>query len=249
MKKVSIILLANEDYLKNRYCYETALSKIEAIEIQLLVGNLNSDNTDKSAEFFKLKINDKDELTPNEFTNDYGYKWYPKEISETKVANDLMRFATGEYICILKPTTLLDEHWLSDLIHYYESVDRSGVISISDGFENLSYLPLISEGDKFVNVMQPDVSWIKDLCFFKREFLNHVGCFDEEIENYDNALKQLCLRFTALGYNNYYIPSQTCVKVNSAKGIDVIQDKKENQYIANSLVEMKQRKSYYLPLR
>ncbi len=247
MKKVSIILLANEDYLKNRFCYETFISKIDAIDVEVLVASFYKDN--KTLEFFNQSQVDENSESTSKKCDYFTTKFQIRKDAESETLNHHLKKATGEYICILKPTILLDEHWLSDLIHFYETIDKSGIISISDGFENLTYLPLMSEGDKFVNVMQPEVSWIKDVCFFKREFLNHVGCFDEEIKDYDNALKQLCLRFAALGYDNYYIPSQTCIKVNSANGIDVNQDKKEQKYIVDSLFEMKQRKSYYLLLK
>lgn len=246
MKKVSILLLVDNNHWATRYAYETMMSRVGSIENEVLVCELGDDV--RTSEFFLYKEKDEKENVVKK--NSDVFITALGEKKETQSLNQLLKQATGEYICIVKPNTLLDDNWLSDLLYFYELIDKSGIVSIHTGKDSIRYSPLLSKGDKLINVMLPDseVSIVHDLCFFKREFLNHVGCFDEEIMSYDNGLRHLCLRFSALGYDNYYIPTSASIKTFQTD-FDERQNKKERDYIQKSMLEMKQRKSYFVPLK
>lgn len=171
-------------------------------------------------------------------------------VSDAHAHNRLFALTTGEYVCILNPYVFLEKYWLTELLYHHQAIEKCGVIGICEDYRHSNYTPLLSkqgEGN-FISAFVPDNNMIANngVCLFLREELNHVGAFDESVELAGNELRQLQLRFVALGYNNCYIPNQSCLVLDRPMDYNKVSQGNKNLY--DTLAEMKKVKNYYIPL-
>ena len=257
MKKVSICYIAKNDYWSTIYSFERSgfaiveeigeyvikdaptkyIKVVGNVEVELLVAFTPKTDWRLKDYFSKLTL----------LTIDFEI-----EVNDAVAHNGLFKKATNDYICILNDNIFLQEHWLTELIYYYENIHNSGVVSICDNFCSVKYLPLIStEKEILVNVFLPDNNMVhsNSVSLFLREYLNYIGCFDQSAELYGNELNQLQLRFIAMGYHNYYIPNQTCLVLKENQKINYHQLEIGNKNLLKSMQEMKKNKNYYIPLQ
>jgi hypothetical protein len=264
MKKVSICLvLNNRDYWGTIYSFESTgfaivekkgeiiiknapieyIKVIDNVEVELLIGY--TDTIDKRLlEYFKpiatniIEIKHKDGVVG--------------AVSDAQSYNELFKLAQNEYICILKPYVTLQKHWLIELIHYYTTIDKSGIIGICPKFSNVNLVPLPSNQlETLTSVIVPQDNLVNcnGVMFFLREYLYFVGALDESCLFVGGAeFMQLQKRFFALGYNNYYIPTQSCIISKERKITDYMGYEATKENLNNTLLSMKKAKTYYIPL-
>ncbi len=263
MKKVSLCLILKNDCHKTIYSFERSgfkiiekksefiikdapkeyIKVIDNVEIELLVAY--SDTTDKRLiDYFTpiasqiIYVENKDGIVGS--------------TSDAQMYNNLLSIASNEFICLFKPIVFFQTHWLTELIYYYETVGKSGIISIPSSFSDVEFLPLSTpDNECFVNVFIPKEKIIKpnNTLFFLKEYLFVVGALDESVLFTDgDELIQLQLRYIALGYINYYIPNQSCLIIDNQKTFSVNASISKSN-ISTTLADMKKVKSYYIPLK
>lgn len=255
MKKVSVCIILGTDYAGQYYSFERTgfdivekkaeffvkdapkeyMKVIDNVEVELLVCYRENCN-EKLIESFK-PIADR--------------LWkFEQSFTDASLYNEMFKVAQHPYICILNPYVFLQEHWLTELIHYHETVSKSGVVGICHNFSEVNFLPTFTaEKEEFTKVFFPKNNLVNQngICFFLKEYLNFVGAFDESPELSKNEINHFQLRAFYSGLQNYYIPNQTCL---------IIPQKKENkkeysasaEYMKKSINEMKKAKNYYIPL-
>jgi len=256
MKKVSICYIAKNDYWTTVYSFERSgftvvedigefivkdapkkyINLVGNVEVELLVAFTPQTDLRLKDYFSNLTVQIVD---------------FDTEVSNAVAYNCLFKQANNDYICILNDNVFLQPHWLTELIYFYENVYNSGVVSICDNFSSVNYLPLLAtEKETFINVFIPDNNMIinNSVCIFLKEYLYFIGCFDESVELYGNELNQLQFRFTAMGYNNYYIPNQNCLVVKENQQINYEQLEIGNKNLLKTTSEMRKLKNYYIPL-
>lgn len=263
MKKVSICIILNNDYWGTIYSFERSgftivekkgdwvvkgapkeyMKVVDNTEVELLVAYTKNSNLALVEHFKELATH---LIQVDILNNDVGC------FNDAKAYNQLFKLAQHEYVCILKPYVFLQQHWLTELIHYYEDVANSGVIGVCPNFANVQYEPLPSkELDRFVNVFLPNENVIKTngILFFLKEYLYFIGALDENTLFVGGTeFVQLQKRFSVMGYNNFYIPTQSCLVINNHKPTDYMGYQESIENIDKTLLEMKKVKSYYIPL-
>jgi hypothetical protein len=256
MNKVSICVVAKNDYWSTIYSFErSGFAIVEDITEFIIkdtpkkyinvVGNVEVDLLVAFTPETDLRLKDYfTKLTPQIVDFD-------TEVSNAVAFNHLFKQAKNEYICILNDNVFMQEHWLTELIYYYEHIQNSGVVSICDNFAEVKYLPLLSkENESFQNVFIPDNNMVhsNSVCIFSKQYLQTVGCFDESVELHGNELNQLQLRFTAMGYHNYYIPNQSCLILEENQKIDYQKLVIGNANLRKTIAQMRKTEKFSIPI-
>jgi hypothetical protein len=263
MKKVSVCMLLNNDYWGTIYSLERSgfaivekkgdwvvkgapkeyMKVIDNVEVELLVAYTKNSDLALVEHFKELATH----LIEIESVKNGVYG-----INDAKAYNQLFKLAQHEYVCVLKPYIFPQQHWLIELIHYYEDVDKSGIIGVCPNFANVQYAPLPSkELDRFVTLFLPNDNVVNPngILFFLKEYLYLIGALDENTLLVGGTeFIQLQKRFSAMGYNNFYIPTQSCLIINQHKYTDYIGYQASTENLENTLSEMKKVKNYYIPL-
>lgn len=263
MKKVSVCLILNGDYWGTIYSLERSgfdivekksefiikdapkeyIKVIDGIEVELLVAYTDTSNK-KLVEYFKpiatelIEVANKDEVS--------GL------VTDAQAYNKLFAKAQNEFICILKPYTFFQQHWLVELIYYHQNVGKSGIIGICPNFASVTFFPLPSPDlENFVNVFLPNEKTINinGVLFFPKEYLYYIGALDESANfvGGDDFI-QYQLRCVALGLTNYYIPTQSCLITKLHPHDKYYGHAKSEASITTTLAEMRKHKTFYIPL-
>jgi len=256
MNKVSICYVAKNDYWSTVYSFERSgfaiveeitefivkdapksyISVVGNVEVELLVAFTPETDLRLKDYFSKLTVQIVD---------------YDNQVSDAVAYNSLFNKANNEYICIFNDNVFLQEHWLTELIYYYEYIQNSGVVSVCDNFSEVKFLPLLSkENETFQNVFIPDNNIVhsNSVCIFSKQYLHTVGYFDNSLELHGNELNQLQLRFTAMGYHNYYIPNQSCLILAENQKIDYHKLLIGNTNLHKSISAMRKSGNFYIPI-
>lgn len=263
MNKVSVCLLLNNDYWGTIYSFERSgfaivekkgefiikdapkeyIKVVGDVEVELLVAYTNNSDA-RLVEHFKPLATIMVEVK--------AIKNGIVGINDAKAYNELFRLAQQEYVCVMKPYVFLQQHWLTELIHLYAEVDKSGVIGVCPKFTSVDYAPLPSkELEAFTNVFLPKDNAINcnGILFFLREYLYLIGALDEnQLFVGATEFMQLQKRFFAMGYNNYYVPTQACLIAKEHKYTDYMGYEASKENLNGSFLDMKKAKNYYIPL-
>ena len=247
---VSLCVLNIDRYWVTRYTIETLLRNSGEVEVELLM--LDNGSSDKRAiDWVETLIESKQYdnlvrvLTERE----------PNNIGVAKGFNKLFKVASGEHICTIGNDIILNEGWLSDLLYYNNSIDKSGLTAIYCLLDNGKYTPLLGKNDELINVWKRDDGMVFGVTLFKRELLETVGGFDESLGKYGCEDSQYAFRATALGYNNFYVPNQVSFHVGGDFGeqTEYRKEKDKNlkkaeERLKESILEMKKTKNYLIKL-
>jgi len=254
MKKASICLLLSNNYVGTVYSFEKSGFKIVEKESEFVV-------KDAPKEYIKVIGNEQVELlVAYRKHSDARTIEYFKNIADECIElesddndatayNKLFIKAKHEYVCIMQPDVFLQEHWLTELMHSHEIIDNSGVVSIPNNLDNVAFSPLLDYSkENFINVFIPNNNLVNKngVCLFLRQYLYLIGAFDESVILDGNELNQFQMRCTAKGFNNYYIPSQSCIIIRDHKVSKNQAVSDEN--LKKTLAEMKAVKNYYIAL-
>lgn len=259
--KVSVCLILNNDYWGTIYFMERSgfnivekksefivkdapkeyIKLIDNVEVELLVAYTDT-SSKKLIEYFKPIANELIEVADKE--NVVG------SVCDSQSYNVLFTKAKNEFVCILSPYVFFQQHWLTELIYYHQSVGKSGIIGICNNFNNVNFSPLPSPDiETFVNVFLPKEKTINTdgVMFFPKEYLYYIGALDESVLFIcGDEFTQYQLRCVAMGLVNYYIPTQSCVIVNQHTKYYGHETSQAN--ISSTLSKMRKQKTYYIQL-
>ena len=251
MKKVSVCYVAQGTYWSARHSFESIGFAIKEKEVEFVIKDAPKEYIktigDIEVELFVIDHTE-DDRTCNYF-NEIATNVTSKKIPLTELYNSVFRMATGEYVCLLQTGFYLQKDWLVELMYYYTSIDKSGVVSIPYNLSELQMLPLpSSDNENLINVFTNTENTADGISIFNRQLLYLVGAFDESVLLVGHEISQFCVRCTFSGYFNYYIPTDTCLNFNNNRYLDSFEYAlgKDNKKITIS--EMKSAKNFYKPL-
>jgi hypothetical protein len=245
MKKVSICFVVTGSYWESRFSFEAMGFEIREKQFEMIDSN-------RPKEYIKAIGNIEVELFVIDNTGDSRMLEYFEPLATnitTKICsaraelyNSFFKMATGDFICIIQSGVFFQYGWLVDLLYFSLNIEKSGVASIISCMSGFDIVPLPSKDQEvFINVLAPKDNCPKGVALFDRQLLYMVGAFDEDIKIAGNEISQFALRCIALGYNNYYINTQTCLFLNDKQNLN-------DENLKASLDEMKKGRNYYIPL-
>lgn len=208
--KLSIVILNYNVQHFLELCLRSVKKAIDSIEAEIIVVDNNSD--DDSCTMVKSKF---PEVILIENKENHGF---------SKGNNIGVNKATGEYLCVLNPDTVVAEDTFIQLIQYAESLSNFGIIGckLIDGRGN--YLPeskrnipivpvalkkmLGNSKDYYANHLKDSESGKVDVLvgafmFMKTKTYAEVGRFDEDYFMYGEDI-DLSYKVLNAGYQNYY---------------------------------------------
>jgi hypothetical protein len=118
--------------------------------------------------------------------------------------NELLKSATGEFICFINPHQALPNGWLIELLSCNQLVERSGLSCITSNPKNKSVASYLDNNLDFVNMLYDEQGRIDGTVLFNRNIIDEIGGFDEYL--YGSEFDQYARRLTSLLYNNFYLP-------------------------------------------
>jgi hypothetical protein len=208
------------------------VNKVCELEVEIVVGyDLKSDV--KAIEHFK-KIADK--LIEVENVKD-----------EANAYNLLFKNCTNDYVCVLKKNCFLENGWLNELIAYSKLIDKVGCISIVSNYIFCEYISILSSDmENMVGVYLPQQEFfdVFGVLFFDRQHLYLIGALDSDTKIKNYVWEQWQMRCARLGFNNFAIPTQSCIYFPNASTTD----KTDWKNVIDSIEEMRKVKSFYIPL-
>ena len=136
----------------------------------------------------------------------------PIEFTFSECINELLRVASGEYICVFQDYPLLCENWLQKLLISHNEILKSGVISINEWSTNeIAYH--LDKNDNLQATYSKD-NLVNGLPFFRKDLIYSIGGFDPQL-NGVYAIWDFCNRTAINGYYNYFVPNTSMIKENS----------------------------------
>jgi hypothetical protein len=250
MEKVSLCYIAQGSCFRAIHSFQSLGFAIKEKEVEFIVKDAPKQYIktvgDIEVELFVIDRTN-DEKTAEYFTP-IATNLTSKDVPLACLLNDVIRMATGDYVCIIPTGIFLQNDWLIDLIFYFKNIDNVGVVGISDKINNLSFLPTPSKDtEELTNVLIGDNDCIEGLFFTNRQHFYLVGAFDQDPKLEGEEFNQFCVRAKKMGMINFYVPSNNCI-YNAFGNISNKEKQKAKEYLINSILEMSKTKSYYIPL-
>ncbi len=226
MTDLSIIIVNYnvKDYLFK--CLNSIFQSKCKLTIEVIV--IDNNSTDGSVQFLKNQFNDVKFIPLDQ---NYGFG---------KANNIGIKYATGKYILLLNPDTLLDENTIANLYQYmelnpnvgistckllngdgtFQEVCRRGFPSPIAAFSKLfgiqNFFPKSKILGKY-NLTYLDENEINEVdavsgafMFFRGDLLHQINGFDEDFFMYGEDL-DICYRTHKLGYQIMYVPETSTI--------------------------------------
>lgn len=223
MEQIAVCMVVNDLFYETKYCIES-LCATTSCDLRLHI-------LDNGSEDEKLIAYLKEVCAEN--------KWFLKRVENpvpvAEAWNLIIQHSYQNWVCIFPMNILVRENWAEDLMAEYLSSEKAGVISIRNGTEKLSLIPVIhkceTKDDYFKNVWFNDNNFVEGIQFFHRDRMKPVGVFDTSLNAVGYEQFEWSFRFHANGFTNYYIPEQSCVKLDMEN--DVLFPKKNTKGAEN----------------
>lgn len=194
---ICIVVNKNNNYWTTKYCIEDFIEKEKRVGAEIYIYG----NGIESSELVDYLT-----VVSNKFI-------LSKEVvSEGRAYSELFELAKHnedlQVICVYQPDCLVNKSWLFDLVVNNSKVDKSGITAIRTGSEKTEVTALLSESENLNRVWK-----------FDYEKNNGVYVFDKclitlmELSGIEFSHKEFAELLQKSGYNNYYIPYQSSIKL------------------------------------
>jgi hypothetical protein len=221
-EQIAVCLVVTDMYFETMYCIENLVAKTTFKPMVRILDNGSKDH--------KLKSYLKQVCDTN--------KWYLKTVETpmeySKAWNFIMERSPEPYCCLLPINILVNNGWLEALYSTYKQCLNSGVIGIRNGNEKVSLMPLLHDStnseDEVHCLWVEEDRTINGIMFFEKEKLNLTGFFDTQLNAKGYEQSEFSFRFSANGYNNYYITKHTCIKATEVIHADMLPVKTAETY-------------------
>lgn len=206
MQNLGICMVLNNNYYQTRYCIENLLAKTnEEVSVYILD---NGSKEEKLKKYLKETCAQK--------------KWVLKTvkipITLSKAYNLIINLVSENYCCLFPINILVNKGWAEVLLNEYKSCEKSGIVGIKNGTEKVSLGPILckceTSEDYLKYVWFSKYNTIEGLIMFERQKLDKTGGYDEKLNAPGYEALEFSFRFSGNGYQNYYLPKQSCVKVD-----------------------------------
>jgi hypothetical protein len=221
-EQIAICLVVTDSYFETMYCIENLVAKTTFKPMVRILDNGSKDH--------KLKSYLKEVCDAN--------KWYLKTVETpmeySKAWNFIIERSPEYYCCLFPINILVNFGWLEALYSTYTQCLNSGVIGIRNGNEKTSLLPFLHDGvhteDEVHCLWTEEDRTVDGIMFFEKEKLNATGFFATDINAAGYEQKEFSFRFSANGYNNYYITKHTCIKAKEVIDANMLPVKTAEAY-------------------
>jgi len=227
--KLSVVILNYNVRYFLELCLKSVLAATEQINAEIIV--IDNNSKDDSRQMVER-------LFPN-------VKWIQNtdNVGFSKANNQAVREATGEYLCILNPDTVVSEDTFTKLIAFADTKDNIGIVGckLIDGTgnylpESKRNIPYVSAAikkmfgqsqDYYANHLSPSDVGRADILvgafmFVKRDVYNQIKGFDEDYFMYGEDI-DISYKSLKAGFHNYYFGDTTVIHY---KGESTLKDKK-----------------------
>jgi GT2 family glycosyltransferase len=225
MKLSIIIVNYNVKYFLEQ-CLHAALKAAKGLSAEIFV--VDNDSVDGSCQMVSEKYPDV-KLISN--TENLGF---------SKANNQAIRIASGEYVLLLNPDTVVEEDCFQKIVSFMEQHPEAGGLGVKmiDGkgrflpeskrglptpevafWKTFGFSKLFPNSRRFgryhLGYLDPDQIHEVDVLagafmLLRKEALNKVGLLDEDYFMYGEDI-DLSYRITQGGYKNYYFPETTII--------------------------------------
>lgn len=227
--KLSVVILNYNVRYFLELCLKSVLAATEQINAEIIV--IDNNSKDDSRQMVER-------LFPN-------VKWIQNtdNVGFSKANNQAVREATGEYLCILNPDTVVSEDTFTKLIAFADTKDNIGIVGckLIDGTgnylpESKRNIPYVSAAikkmfgqsqDYYANHLSSSDVGRADILvgafmFVKRDVYNQIKGFDEDYFMYGEDI-DISYKSLKAGFHNYYFGDTTVIHY---KGESTLKDKK-----------------------
>ena len=206
MIEIGVYLVVNDCYHETKYCIDNLTSKTkEKIRLHILD---NGSKDERVVEYLK-------ELTKD---NKGFLKRIEEPLNLSEAYNLILQYSYQDYCCIFPINILVNEFWCEELLSEYTMCETAGIIGIRNGFQNLELTTILHKSEEaegtMKNVWISDNNLIEGILFFSRDKLKKIGNFYTKLDAPGYEVAEFCFRFSAHGYNNYYLLKHTCSKTD-----------------------------------
>lgn len=250
MELISICYIAEGSSYRAIHSFQSLGFSIKEKETEFIVKDAPKEYIktigDIEVELFVIdKTNDKNTA---EYFTPLATNLTTKEVPLSALVNDVVRMATGEYICIVPTGVFLQRDWLVNLIFYYKSIDKSGVVGIPSDIEAVEFLPVPSmDEEKLTSVFVEQGGNVQGVMFVNRQKFYLVGAIDESVFMKGEEFNHFCTRAQKIGLINYYVPCDNCIYI---KYDDRSEEERSlsSENRLKSIMDMNKSRNYYIPL-
>ena len=199
MKLSVVIVNYNVKYFLEQ-CLRSVRKAIGRVETEIIVVDNNS--TDGSIEYLKPLF---PEITFIANKDNEGF---------SKANNRAIRQATGEYILLLNPDTVVGEHTFENVCRFMDEHPDAGGLGVKMIDGNGYFLPESKRGfpspwNAFCKMFGLSRIFPYSPLFarYHLRYLDKTGLLDEQFFMYGEDI-DLSYRLTLAGFNNYYLPEK-----------------------------------------
>lgn len=203
------------------------------LEVELVVGYDKNTKTEVAEYFTKIA----DKMILVEDVN-----------KEADTFNELFRNCTMDYVCVVKKNVFLQKYWLQELYSFALLISSVGCVSIVSNFMFCEYISLLgADGDMMFGVFLPKEEYFDyfGVLFFNRQLLYLAGGLDVNTEELKCVFEQWQMRCARLGFNNFAIPTQSCIYIPSES---ISKSHKKLDEAKNMVEMMRKNNQLYVPL-
>ena len=195
MNLTSVLIVLNEEF--NALDVLQDNMKVAGSKIQLLVYNHGCKDPETI---------DSIKAISSEYIEDFS----PIKKTFSECCNQLLRIASGKFICVFYEYGYLEDHWLSMLIDYHKSIPKSGVLGINN-FSLMDTSYEMNEQYDLVEVYRNEENIVHGIIFFDKDVLVTIGGFKPHL-NLEYLQWDFCNRLSLHGYINYCVPGNSLIK-------------------------------------
>lgn len=225
--KLSIVILNYNARFFLEICLQSVLEAIQKLEAEIIVVDNNS-----SDESCKMVLDKFPEITLIRNTENLGF---------SKGNNIGVARATGDYICILNPDTIVQEDCFEDLLEFIETTSNPGIVGcqLIDGkgqflpeskrkipYPLVALKKLLGNGASYYasDIKANEVAKVDILVgafmLLKTSVYRQIGGFDEDYFMYGEDI-DLCYKALKKGYTNFYFGKTSVIHF---KGESTVRD-------------------------
>ena len=239
---ISVIIISyNVQYFLEQ-CILSINEASKNLKVEIIVVDNNSE--DDSCAVVKKKFSN---VTLIENSENIGF---------SKANNQGVKAATGDYLLILNPDTIIAEDTLDKIFNFYINKQNLGVLGVKliDGsgefapeskrgiptpsvsFNKLFGISSKRTGKYYATHLEENESGVMDVAsgafmFIKRDVFNEVNGFNEDYFMYGEDI-DLSIKLLNKGYQNYYFPK---TKIIHFKGESTNKDSKYLNYFHDAM--------------
>lgn len=234
MKSIGVCIVANGNYVAVKTCIGNLIEKSNGANLRFyILDNLSKD----------IRIHEYCKTICEGYASVPGKKYFhesTERLTGYSAYNKIMSQVEEDCVCLFPTDILVNDNWAIDMLVANEEIAKAGIVAIRTERDKTSLTPLLAFNDKMIPVWRTPDNSVRGVCLFNRDIMRVIGGYDKELFGTGYEQDEFCFRFSANGYNNFYITGQNCIKVHE----DEIKTETGAQLFKATIDEMKKNRNY-----